>query len=92
MRPMPPIDPKNTQAPVKGFAENLIARTAATLPPGAAKASLEHPGSDLYNQAHMFATMIELAQQQPGPMSEKAKAHQEAEAARAAEPAKAGGK
>lgn len=59
------------------FAEDLISRTAATLPPGPQKAALEHPGSPEYAQAMLMATMIEMSQQNPGPMSDKAKAHAE---------------
>lgn len=72
-----PTDP----TPKTKFAADLIERTAAVLPPGRMQSALRHPGSDEYEQAFVFATMIELAQQAPGPMSDKAKAAQSAQAA-----------
>ena len=75
---MPPMSPHDQNPPKKiTFPEALVARTAAGLAPGAMKAALEHKGSAEYQQALLVATMIELAMQNPGPMSEKAKAHQE---------------
>lgn len=56
------------------FASTLVARTAATLPPGNLKNALEHTGSQEHALFHAIATMIELSQQKPGPQSEKAKA------------------
>ena len=56
------------------FASSLVARTAATLPPGPLKASIEHVGSKEHELFMAIASMIELSQQKPGPMSEKAKA------------------
>lgn len=80
---MPPTPQKKVN-----FADDLIARTANALPPGKVRSGLEHPGSDIHSMAHAIATMIELAQQAPGPMSAKALAAQAAEAAAAASPAK----
>lgn len=87
MRPMPPHDPKAAPPlPEKkiSYPEQLVTRTAAVLPPGAQKAELEHKGSAGHSQAMLIATMIELALNPPGPMSDKAKAHQEKLAAEAA--------
>lgn len=61
------------------FASTLVAKTAATLPPGPLKAQLEHTGSEQHGLFMAIASMIELSQQKPGPMSEKAKAAEAAE-------------
>jgi len=78
----------NETAPTKpSFVSELVKRTAATLPPEMQAAALS-PGTDLHTILFATATMIELAQQTPGPTSEKAKAFQAARAAEEAAKAK----
>jgi hypothetical protein len=75
MRAMSSNDQKTPKTP---FASDLVKRTAATLPPGAMKLALEQPGTEQHTLFMAIASMIELSQQKPGPMSEKAKAAEQA--------------
>jgi hypothetical protein len=72
---MPPIDPKNRPPPTGH--EKLLDDTLAAMGPSPTRDAASSPGNPVREQLLIVAAMIERAAQNPGPMSAKAKAHQD---------------